>query len=338
VSEPARRIAVSPTSLYPLAVAWSLRLRWIAVAAGGAWALVSRRPLLLTAFAVWALLGAWCARRARRERHPPLLGTSAADFVLAVAALRVGGVAEPAAVSLFAYFVVVLTLAYGRAGAAAAVFASAVGAAATAAWGPGAGWAERAVGFAALAVSAAALGAVVGRYEGVYGRLAQVTIHDRVTGLYNRRHFEEALDQLHRLAMRGGWPYAVVAIRVRGLPRMLETRERAAADRLLRLIGREMKAVVRGTDLVARLDDETFALALPEANRANAERVAEKVRRRVRGVEDGLDVSVGVAQGPTEGMDDAGRTLDAALVALAAAEAPEAAARSGAAGGEAAAT
>ncbi len=337
--EPEGRGRISPTSMYPQAIVLSIRLRWLALLGGALWLLLPPARLGPSA---WILLGValynvilW--RRDRRDRHPPLLLTAALDLAALTALLALAPQPTGLALLAFLFLVIVLTLAYEAWGALLSLVASAAGIAAV--------WAlsrpldaalplgEVAAAFVVLAVLAIALAFVVRRHEEVHGRLTRVTIHDRVTGLYNRRHFTDALDQLHRLSVRGGWPYAILVLDVDGLARVNETRGRPAGDRLLRLIGREIRAAVRGTDVVARVGDDEFAVALPEADLASGERVAEKVRRRISGLGEGLTVTIGVAEAPSAKMEDAEAALAAAQRALAAAKA-EGGARIGTEGGK----
>lgn len=320
-----RRPTLSPTSIYPQAVTLSIRLRGVALLAGVAWVFLGRfQPAASGAvLAVVAVYGILLWRFQRKEHHPPLALVAAIDLAAWTGFLSVALRPSGEAFLLFLYFVLVLTLAYEWWGAVLAVAASVIGAGAVWAFtGRSAGPpAEIVAVVTALGAAALALAFVVRRHEEVYGRLARVTIHDRVTGLYNRRHFTDALDQLHRLSVRGGWPYSVIVVDVDGLERVNQTRGRAAGDRLLRLVGREIKGAVRSTDVVARFENDEFAVALPEADRASAERVAEKVRRRVSGLAEGLTVTIGVAELSSPEMDRAQDAVEAAYRALAAGKA-----------------
>lgn len=322
---PARRRALTPTSIYPHAVTLSIRLRWLAWLGGVVWVALGRggsTPALAVLAAV-AVYNVMLWRLNRRERHPALALVATLDLAAITGFLAVATRPSAESFLVFLFFTVILTLAYDWWGAFLSTVASAVGIGAVWAFAGGVpepiGEAVGVVG--ALGGAAIALAFVVRRHEEVYGRLARVTIHDRVTGLYNRRHFADALDQLHRLSVRGGWPYALLLVDVDGLDDVNKKRGRAAGDRLLRLVGREIKAAVRGTDVVARFENDEFAVALPEADLASAERVAEKVRRRVAGLGENLTVTIGVAELPAAQMDQAVDAVAAAYRALAAAKA-----------------
>lgn len=319
---PKRRRTLTPTSLYPLAVTLSIRLRWVAVIGGAVWVFFRRfQPTAAVAvLLVVAVYNVLLWRFHRREDHPPLALVTAVDVAAWTGFLSVALRPSGEAFLLFLYFVLILTLAYEFSGAWLSLAAVGVGAGAVWSFAEGVEGplGELAAVIAALAVAGVALAFLVRRYEEMYGRLARVTIHDRITGLYNRRHFMEAIDQLHRLAVRGGWPYSMMVVDVDGLAEVNRTRGRSAGDRLLRLVGREIKGSVRGTDVVARFENDEFAVALPEADLSSAERVAEKVRRRISGLGEGLTVTIGVAELSRPQMDQAKEAVEAAYRALAA--------------------
>jgi diguanylate cyclase (GGDEF)-like protein len=102
--------------------------------------------------------------------------------------------------------------------------------------------------------------------------------HDRATGLPNRHALEERLDAAVKVHLERGEPAAVVCI---GIGRLAEVRSAhglAAADAVARQIGERLQFAVRGSDTVARLGDNEFALLLTNLRRGyDAATVARKV-------------------------------------------------------------
>lgn len=85
---------------------------------------------------------------------------------------------------------------------------------------------------------------------------------DRATGLPNRHALEERLDRAVKTHMQRGEPAAVVCI---GMTRLAEVRDAhglAAADAVVRQVGERLMVAVRGSDTVARVGDNEFALLL----------------------------------------------------------------------------
>ena len=107
--------------------------------------------------------------------------------------------------------------------------------------------------------------------------LAFLARHDELTGLSNRRKFEEDLEAHLNHAQRYGWRGALLAIDLDGLKSINDERGHAAGDALLRLAARRMDAVLRSDDVLARLGGDEFAVLLPEADHLNARAVAQKL-------------------------------------------------------------
>ncbi len=85
---------------------------------------------------------------------------------------------------------------------------------------------------------------------------------DPATGLPNRRGLEERLEEAIGLHLRSGEPAAVILV---GLARLSEVRESLgyrAGDAAARQVADRLRRVVRGSDLVARVGDDQFAVVL----------------------------------------------------------------------------
>lgn len=97
----------------------------------------------------------------------------------------------------------------------------------------------------------------------VYTKIAETSIVDELTGLANRKHFENEIDREHRRSQRAYAPYAVARIDVDGMGALNEALGRDAADRMLRRAGEVLKAARREYDLVARWENDELAVLLP---------------------------------------------------------------------------
>ena len=106
--------------------------------------------------------------------------------------------------------------------------------------------------------------------------------HDSLTGIANRRRFEEALDVEFARAARSGAPLSLLMFDVDYFKRYNDTYGHAQGDECLRLVAAAMKAsIARAGDLVARLGGEEFAVLLPATDKAAAYLLAERLRQAV---------------------------------------------------------
>ena len=308
------------TTLYGEVTRAAVWLRWVLILVGAIWFYVDPPDIV---HAVWVLLGAAAYSVVltvllRLERHPPLAAVSVLDLLTLVSLLALRSEVGSEAFIVFGFLVLVLTLAYGWAGVALSVAAYVIGESAVSLIRPEAQLDLETVivraGF--LIVLAVVLGALVERYEGLGERLARVSIHDRVTGLYNRHYFAEVLEQIHKLAIRGGSTYSVLVIDIGGLDTINKEQGWTAGDRLLRTIGVEARAAIRTTDVLGRVGEGAFAMALPETVLGAAEKVAKKLQDRLRPIAAGRGITIGVAAvSPTwkNGFDDGVRAAFAAV-------------------------
>jgi diguanylate cyclase (GGDEF)-like protein len=109
--------------------------------------------------------------------------------------------------------------------------------------------------------------------------LAVLATTDDLTGLANRRKFNETLSREWRRAQRDREPLALIKFDADLLKDYNERHGHQAGDRLLQTIGRSMAASVkRATDVAARYGGDEFAILLPATPLDGAVRIAERVR------------------------------------------------------------
>ncbi len=113
------------------------------------------------------------------------------------------------------------------------------------------------------------------------GRFGEV---DRVTWLHNRRHFTEAMEREIARAERYHRPFSIVFLDIDGFAAFNENYGPSLGDRLLRSVGMVLAESLTEPDVVARIDNDDFALMLPEVNRAAAVSVTASLMARLRQV------------------------------------------------------
>ena len=136
-------------------------------------------------------------------------------------------------------------------------------------------------------------------------RLDQQSRQDGLTGLSNRRHFDEVRQTEYKRARRDNLPLSLLLCDLDGFKRYNDALGHAAGDDALRAFAACMTSVfLRDTDLVARTGGEEFCVLLPNTPQTSAATKAEELRAAVWArnlvhpqalVADRLTVSIGVA-------------------------------------------
>ena len=151
-------------------------------------------------------------------------------------------------------------------------------------------------------------------------RLRQLADRDHLTGLPNRRVFEEELLRRVADAQSHGSVGAVLLLDLDNFKYVNDAFGHTAGDDLLRSVGRVLKRRIRRDDLLARLGGDEFAILVPSADRAAASVVGAAVlgalREHVQPIEGRpvrVTASIGIAcYDAGAAVDDAGEVLAAA--------------------------
>ncbi|MDR6235702.1 EAL domain-containing protein [Pseudomonas oryzihabitans] len=101
--------------------------------------------------------------------------------------------------------------------------------------------------------------------------------HDALTGLYNRLKFEQELEAAWQQAQAGTVQHALCFIDLDRFKVVNDSAGHAAGDLLLRELGTLLRDSLRGSDAVARIGGDEFALLLRDCDLMQAEAVAEKL-------------------------------------------------------------
>jgi diguanylate cyclase (GGDEF)-like protein len=112
--------------------------------------------------------------------------------------------------------------------------------------------------------------------------LAFLSIHEQatrdwLTGLYNRRYFEETLADHIETADRYGRELSLILFDIDGFKQINDSRGHDAGDEVLRQFAGMLKTAARKADIVCRFGGDEFAVILPETGLSSAVNLVERV-------------------------------------------------------------
>lgn len=143
--------------------------------------------------------------------------------------------------------------------------------------------------------------------------LKTLSYQDGLTGIANRRYFDDALIREHRRCKRGNSPLSLLMIDIDFFKAYNDIYGHLTGDDCLKLVVMTMQEQInRSVDLLARYGGEEFVCVLPETDLAGAETIAERMRLAVleqkipheKGIQGMVTISLGVVSGlPQDGVD-----------------------------------
>jgi diguanylate cyclase (GGDEF)-like protein len=132
---------------------------------------------------------------------------------------------------------------------------------------------------------------------------------DSLTGLKNRRMFEECLiREIHRSG-RYGTSFALLLLDLRRFKIANDTYGHATGDEILRSVARASTETIRSSDISCRIGGDEFAILLPQAEKSSAEALAERIAgkfeiyARPLAPETPVGIDYGIAIFPEDGED-----------------------------------
>lgn len=152
-------------------------------------------------------------------------------------------------------------------------------------------------------------------------KLRAQSLRDPLTGLYNRRYMEDALERYLTMAARNGDSTSVIMVDLDHFKRLNDEHGHAKGDAVLRDVATVLVGALRPADVVSRYGGEELLVILPGCPLQNAVLKAETLRARIEGLSGShgvpISASFGVASVPqtSSSRDDLIPMADAALYA-----------------------
>jgi diguanylate cyclase (GGDEF)-like protein len=132
---------------------------------------------------------------------------------------------------------------------------------------------------------------------------------DQLTGLHNRRAWEQVIEREEARARRYGTPYCIFIADLDGLKQINDTQGHPQGDRLLKQAAQCFKAAVRKCDLIARLGGDEFGVLAINCARESSIDLLDRLRETFANAN--IEVSIGMAmRDPIGGILEALRVAD----------------------------
>ena len=166
---------------------------------------------------------------------------------------------------------------------------------------------------------ATAFNAMAERFANIQNELDYISVHDNLTGLYDRAKFHEEVNVEMQRAKRYSREFSLLLIDIENFSHVNETYGRLVGDSVLCSVAMQISATIRPTDIASRYDGDKFAVILSETPaegaRDTADRLVKAISDNPINIGDGkklkVAVYVGVATYPTNA------DIESALFALA---------------------
>jgi diguanylate cyclase (GGDEF)-like protein len=161
-------------------------------------------------------------------------------------------------------------------------------------------------------------------YYSLVGHLKELSITDSLTGLFNKRYFEERLFEELQRSERHNLSFSLAMIDIDDFKLFNDTEGHLAGDEVLKNIANIAKESTRVIDIMARFGGEEFAIIMPQTEKDEAFFVAERIRKSVKEQlphtwrsfpKENITITAGVATFPSDGrgMKNLIRNADRAL-------------------------
>ncbi|MDD3290726.1 MAG: diguanylate cyclase, partial [Eubacteriales bacterium] len=120
-----------------------------------------------------------------------------------------------------------------------------------------------------------------------------LSYHDQLTGLFNRRYFE---DELKRIDIENNLPLTFVYADVNGLKMINDAYGHDRGDELIRSVAEALTAECRPGDVITRVGGDEFVVMMPQTTTEEAEALLKRIDSRLEEIHI-LDVPVSISYG-----------------------------------------
>jgi diguanylate cyclase (GGDEF)-like protein len=119
------------------------------------------------------------------------------------------------------------------------------------------------------------------RIDGLNLELKEISRVDGLTGLYNRRYWQERFEREYKVAIRTNPEICVIMLDIDHFKKVNDTYGHHAGDLVIQRLAKSIKLTTRETDICGRYGGEEFVIILPETTEKTANIMAERLRKLV---------------------------------------------------------
>ena len=132
--------------------------------------------------------------------------------------------------------------------------------------------------------------------------LVDLAVKDALTGLFNRRYFNELINIEVNRVKRSPAALSLLMLDIDNFKNYNDTEGHPAGDELLKGVAKVLKSSVRAVDMVCRYGGEEFIVILPQTDKSGAQIIAERIRVQV-GLFFPTTISIGISTFPEDGKE-----------------------------------
>ncbi len=150
------------------------------------------------------------------------------------------------------------------------------------------------------------------QYYHIAEEMKALSITDALTGLFNRRYFDNRLFEEVQRAIRYESVFTLAIFDIDDFKLFNDTEGHAAGDEILKAVADISRDSIRAIDILSRIGGEEFAIIMPQTDTEEAFLVAERLRKNIKDLiplswkkypKKNITVSIGIASYPKHGKD-----------------------------------
>ena len=120
-------------------------------------------------------------------------------------------------------------------------------------------------------------------------KLRRMALHDPLTDLYNRRYFDTVIEELLSLSIRKNESLSLVLIDIDHFKKINDTYGHDVGDMVLIELAKQLKELLRHSDVITRIGGEEFAIVFPNTETLGAYKTGEKIREKIEKLQIKID-------------------------------------------------